>query len=140
MSGAIDNLVRLHRWTLDEKRRMLGDLERLAQRLSKDIAALDEEIATEQEAAARSLDGAVAYPAFVAVARQRRAKLVESLRAVEAESEEAREAVQSAFEELKKYEMARAGAVRRAREKRARSERLAEDDLGIELHRRREEG
>lgn len=48
--------------------------------------------------------------------------------------------MQSAFEELKKYEMARAGAARRAREKRARSERLAEDDLGIELHRRREEG
>lgn len=137
MTGAIDNLVRLHRWTLDEKRRLLSDLERLATRLDEDIALLDAEILAEQDAAARSLEGAVAYPAFVAVAKQRRDKLVESRRAVETESEEARAAVQAAFEELKKYELAQASALKRAQEKAARAERLAEDELGLELHRRK---
>ncbi|WP_119166403.1 flagellar FliJ family protein [Algihabitans albus] len=137
MTGAIENLVRLHRWTLDEKRRLLSDLERLAQRLSNDITLLDEEIASEQEVASRSLEGAVAYPAFVAVAKRRRDKLVESLRAVEAEGEEARMAVQTAFQELKKYELAQAGALKRAKDKAARAEQLVEDELGLELHRRR---
>lgn len=137
MTGALENLVRLHRWTLDEKRRLLSDLERLAQRLSNDITALDEQIVSEQEAASRSLEGAVAYPAFVAVAKRRRSKLVESLRAVEMEGEEARTAVQAAFQELKKYELAQAAASKRAKDKAARAEQLAEDELGLELHRRK---
>ena len=137
MTGALENLVRLHRWTLDEKRRLLTDLERLAQRLSKDITTLDEEIASEQEVASQSLEGAVAYPAFVAVAKRRREKLVESLRAVEAEGEEARIAVRAAFQELKKYELAQAAASKRAKDKAARAEQQAEDELGLELHRRK---
>ncbi|WP_421708949.1 hypothetical protein [Algihabitans sp.] len=137
MTGALENLVRLHRWTLDEKRRLLTDLERLAQRLSKDITTLDEEIASEQEVASQSLEGAVAYPAFVAVAKRRREKLVESLRAVEAEGEEARTAVRAAFQELKKYELAQAAASKRAKDKAARAEQQAEDELGLELHRRK---
>jgi flagellar export protein FliJ len=137
MSGAIGNLIRLHRWTLDEKRRAVTELERLRERLQADVDALDAEIAAEQDAAAKTLEGAVAYPAFVAVARQRRDKLVESLQAVEQETEQARETVQQAFEELKKYELAEANAARRLKAKRQRAERQAEDDLGLDLHRRK---
>lgn len=137
MSGAIGNLVRLHRWTLDEKRRAVTDLERLAERMRADIDALDAEIAAERAVAAGSLDGAVAYPAFVAVARKRREKLAASLSAIEQETEQAREAVQAAFEELKKYELAEANAARRLAAKRQRAERLAEDELGLDLHRRK---
>jgi flagellar export protein FliJ len=137
MSGAIGNLVRLHRWTLDEKRRAVADLERLAARMQADIDALDAEIDRERSTAAQTMEGAAAYPAFVAVARQRRDKLAASLRALEQETEQAREAVQAAFEELKKYELAEANAARRLAAKRQRAERLAEDELGLDLHRRK---
>ncbi len=137
MSAALANLIRLHRWTLDERRRQVADLEALSGRLGADIETLDGEIAREQAAAAESLEGAVAYPAFLAAARRRRAKLADSLQAVEGEIAQARDAVQAAFEELKKYEQAEANARRRAREKRERAERAAEDELGLELHRRR---
>jgi uncharacterized protein YjiS (DUF1127 family) len=140
MSSALANLIRLHRWTLDEKRRQVVELERLSARLQSDIDALDAEILREQEAAGKSMEGAAAFPAFREAAGQRRGKLLESLEAVEGEIAQAREAVQAAFEELKKYEQAETNAKRREQEKRQRAERAAEDELGLELHRRKTGG
>ena len=40
MSG-LDQLIRLQRWTLDEKRRQATDLELLIERLIQDITKLD---------------------------------------------------------------------------------------------------
>ena len=50
MSG-LDQLLRLQRWTLDEKRRQAGDLELLIDRLVKDILKLEQDVQNEIEAA-----------------------------------------------------------------------------------------
>ena len=46
--NALDNLVRISRWHLDEARQKLGDLERLEVRLREDIRRLDANLAAEQ--------------------------------------------------------------------------------------------
>ncbi len=56
--SALDSLVRLHRWQLDERRRRLADLDQLAAKLNDDIIRLAEEEAREQAAASASLEAA----------------------------------------------------------------------------------
>ena len=41
MSSSLPNLMRLNRWKLDEKRRLLGEMEKLAEQIQQDILALD---------------------------------------------------------------------------------------------------
>ena len=46
--SAIESLIRLYRWQLDERKRHLADLEGLAARLREDEQRLEEENAREQ--------------------------------------------------------------------------------------------
>ena len=56
---AIDGLIRLHRWRLDEKRLKLSELERLAGTLREEIRKLGESVATEGTIAERSSEAEI---------------------------------------------------------------------------------
>lgn len=137
MSGAIANLIRVHRWTLDERRRTLGDLERLADKLRGDLDGLDEELLREREAATRVPEMAFTYPAFASACRQRKEKIQRSIEEIAEEIERARSQVEAAFQELKKYELAQESADRRKREMLKRREQALLDEMGLSLHLRR---
>ncbi len=62
---ALDQLVRLHRWNLDEKRQKLAELERFRTKLLGNIETLEAELAREQAAAERSEVTSVSLPAFI---------------------------------------------------------------------------
>lgn len=134
---ALVNLVRLNRWHLDEKRRKLADLERLAERLREDLARLDQGIEAERRAAEASEDARQAYPAFITAELQRRHRLEDSIADVENELEDARDEVAIAFQELKKYELALENQRRRDREQQERQEQATLDEIGVDRHRRR---
>jgi len=134
---ALESMVRLHRWTLDEKRRKLAELEGLRNKLRADVDALQRKIEREREAAAGSSDGAVALPAFVAVTLDRCERLEETIKGVEEAILEAREEVQGAFQELKTYEKAQTNQRRRESEKRQKRDQILQDEQAIEQHRRR---
>lgn len=134
--SALDQLVRLHGWTLDERRRKVADLEQLSDRLKSDMARIDGELEREAGMAGDSPELRAAFVAYAAVARKRREKIARSILDVEVEIERAREQVAEAFQELKRYEQALANRKARAESAARRREQIAADEVGIEMFRR----
>ena len=135
--SALGSLVRVHTWALNEKRQTLAGLEELADKLHGDLEALEAELQREQSAATGSIEGTIAFPAFVAAALERRKRLRVSIANLDLGIEAAREEVREAYQEVKKYELARDNDERREQDKLALSERKALDELGASLHQRR---
>lgn len=137
--SALDQLVRLHRWRLEEERRKMAELQRLAERLAEQVKTLDDSVA--REAAATKADATPelrrAFAAFADLARLRREKLVRSQADVTARIETAREAVLETYRELEKYEQAQKNRELRKLNEMKRRERIREDEIGLDLHRRR---
>lgn len=133
---ALDQLVRLHRWNLDEKRQKLAELERFRAKLQGNIEALDAELASEQSAAERSEVAALSLPAFIKATIDRRRKIEESIAGVERSIAAARDEIAQAFQEFKKYETAHGNHQRREAQKRSRREQTAADELSLDQHRR----
>ncbi len=133
---ALDSMVRVHRWVLDEKQRKLVDLRTLLEKLKLDLETLDRELEGEREAAGASDDAGAAFPAYAAAAIDRRRKLCETIANLEQETEAAREEVTEAFGELKKYEIASENRESQESERRKRSERINLDELGVSIYRR----
>ena len=134
--SALNSLVRVHSWALDEKRQKLAELERLADKLRADLAGLEAELAQEQTAASRSIEGSIAFPAFVAAALERRKRLRVSIANIERACDTAREEVNQAFQEAKKFELARDNALEKEQQELARRDQATLDELGVDLHRR----
>jgi hypothetical protein len=120
-----ENLLRLHRWRLQERRDYLAGLESLIDRLRADGARLQEEIG-ETEAANGPADAGGDPPLYLVPLFDRRAKIERSMTEIEAQIAEARAMVAAAQREVKHGENgadtnAPAGPVRVTR--RARRER-----------------
>jgi flagellar protein FliJ len=135
--SAVDSLIRLHRWQLDERRRELADLEALAEKLRQDGVRLVEEKNAEQAIAATSPEALSAYAGYARRFIERRVKLEQSLASVEARIALARDTLAESYQEVKRYEIA---ANNRAMQQRKRLERVQQatlDEVGIENFRRK---
>jgi flagellar export protein FliJ len=137
---ALDQLVRLHRWTLDEKRQKLADLERFRAKLLGNIEALEADLAREQAASERADVTSISLPAFIKATIDRRRKIEGSIAEIDRSIAAARDEITEAFQEFKKYETAHGNHLRREAVKQSRREQTTADELGIELHRRRAAG
>jgi flagellar export protein FliJ len=135
--SALDQLVRLHGWTLDERRRKVTDLEQLSERLQADLTRLDGDLLREEKTAVGSLELQAAFTAYAAVARKRRERLARSIADLALEIERAQEEVSEAFQELKRYEQALANRKSREASAQQRREQTAADEIGLQMHRRR---
>lgn len=133
---ALDQLVRLHRWTLDEKRQKLAELERFRAKLMGNIEVLEAELLREQAAAELSQTAALSLPGFIQAAGERRRKIEGSIAEIDRSIAAARDEITQAFQEFKKYETAHGNHLRREAQKQSRREQAASDELGIDLHRR----
>lgn len=138
--SALNSMVRVHRWALEEKQQKLAEIERFGDRMRQDLERLDEHLASERDAAARTPDGTMAFASFIAAALERRRRLVDSIANLEREADLARDEVGEAFRELKKYEMAQDKAKTRAGLQRKKQEQLALDEVGVGLYRQRPAG
>lgn len=135
--SALDSLIRLNRWQLDERRRQLADLDALAEKLRQEQARLAAEQQAEQSAAARSAEAGVVYGAYAQRLIERRRRLEESQAAVESQIALAREALAEAYREVKRYEIAAANRAAKRRQALARQQQRAMDELGVETFRRK---
>jgi len=133
---ALESMIRVHGWILEEKRRDLAEIQVFADKLKNDLATLDQNVEAEREAANQSETASLAYPAFVAAALDRRKRLGETIRRLEAQIDSAREEVAEAFQQFKAYETAHENHEGRESAGRDRAERIAQDDLGVSLYRR----
>jgi flagellar export protein FliJ len=129
--------IRLHKWTVDEAQRQLGELVRLGDRLRQDLADLGAEALSEQAAASQSLEASMTYGAYAERLIERREKLNRSIAEVEGQIEQARDALKDAFAELKKFELAAEAAEERARKKRDAREQALLDEVALGIFRRR---
>lgn len=136
MSRALKNLIRLGKWRLDERRRILGDMERMRADFVGQAEGLEREVVDEQATAANG-DTGISYGAYATGVIARRATIARSIEKIDGTIAEAREEVAEAFQELKKFEIA-------LDRQRSREERLADrraqnlmDELAIDMHRRR---
>jgi flagellar export protein FliJ len=132
-----DQLIRLQRWTLDEKRRPASDLELLIERLVQDIIKLDQAVEHEIEASRANIELQRALPGYRQVMKGRRERLDKSLVDLRGELEKLREQITEAFSELKKTEQTVKNRQQRQRMAERRKDQAISDEVGLQLHRRK---
>jgi len=98
-----ENLLRLHRWRLQERQDYLVGLESLMERLRADAARLQDEIAESERANGRAATGD-GVPPYLVPLIERRNKIERSMAEIEAQLGEARETVEAAQQEVKHAE------------------------------------
>jgi flagellar export protein FliJ len=133
---AIDGLIRLHRWKLDEKRLKLSELERLVDGLREEIRRLGETVSQESLVAAGSNEAQFGFGAYAAEAVERRRRLEQSLAEAEGQMQAAADEVADAFRELKKFDVVKSREIRLAEERTRRREQSDLDEIGISMFRR----
>lgn len=99
-----DSLIRLKRFQVDDKRRQLGQIEAMIAEFNRMADELDEQIRSEQERVGITDVGHFAYPTFAKAAATRRDNLRNSALELDEQLERARDELNEAIEELKKFE------------------------------------
>jgi flagellar export protein FliJ len=133
----LGGVIRLKRFQLDEKRRVLGDLNALLAELIAERDRLDARVLIEQAHAEASLEGQLAYGKFAQASVVRRQRLVDSVAQVETQIEAGTDHVRDAMGELKKFELTQAERDRRARARVNRRETQILDDVAVERFQRK---
>ena len=137
MAGTLSTLIRLHEWTVDEKRRALGVLVAGLGTLEDAARGLEAELVAEQRAAAAEPELAGFGYGFYAVGViHRRERLADSTAQAEAMIEAARDELHDAYQELKKFEITDALQRRREAGEADRLERIELDEIGLQGFRR----
>src|ERR1700754_3223457 len=102
---ARDNLIRLKKFQVDEKRRKVAQIESMIADFDRMASDLEREIRVEQERAGIHDPGHFAYPTYAKAAIQRRENIKRSADDLKVQLDEAKELLSEAFEELKKVEL-----------------------------------
>lgn len=138
MGKTLANLIRLHKYNVDEKRRVLGVLYGELNDLEKKLNDLHAQLVEEQRISQSSdqQQAMFAYGRFHQRAMLIRDELVEAIRAKEEEVEAAREEVNEAYQELKVYEQAEKNRLEKEEKERLRKENIEMDEIAMNLYRR----
>lgn len=138
MAKNLKGLIRLHQWVVDEKRRTLGDLLKLIAELEDQVRRLEAEVVAEQKAAANAPETAgFLYGNYARHVIERRERLAKSIASAERQIAAAREELNEAYRDLKKFQVAQEVRDRRAVLAAARREQNVLDEVGLGIHRRR---
>jgi flagellar FliJ protein len=129
------SLIRLHKWTLEEKRRALAALQGLRTDLVRQQRELEAEVVSEQSAAKSGVESAWTYSGYARAVIHRRETLVRSVADVDKRIEQARDAVNVAWREQRKYEIAEERNQARKNAEVARVERLELDEIALTQNR-----
>lgn len=135
--SALESLIRLHRWQLDERRRQLADLDALAEKLRQEQARLAAEERSEQAVASASREAALTYGDYARQVIERRQKIEQSLASIQEQVALARENLAETYREVKRYEIASANRATQQRKRLARQQQRTLDEIGVDNYRRR---
>jgi flagellar export protein FliJ len=134
----LKTLIRLNEWTVDERRRELGDVLGSLESLENGLRRLRDELLREQQAAQSSPEEAgFFYGNYAAAVIQRRHHLDAGIAQMEIKVSEARERLEEAYRDLKKYEVAQENRDLEMAKETARREQIEMDELGLQAHRRK---
>tara|TARA_B100000676_G_scaffold310899_1_gene378914 strand:- start:3048 stop:3470 length:423 start_codon:yes stop_codon:yes gene_type:complete len=133
LAEGIETLIRLNDWNVDQKRRKLGDLQRLIEGFEAELKKLEQDLLNEQAAAtAAPNEGGFVYGYYAERVIERRAIIQISIQQLEKDTDEAREALSVAYRELKKFETALESRKLRQELELARKDQLDLDEVGIQ--------
>jgi flagellar protein FliJ len=99
-----DSLIRLKRFQVDDKRRQLTQIEAMIAEFNRMADELDDQIRSEQERVGITDVAHFAYPTFAKAAATRRDNLRNSALELDEQLERARDELNEAIGELKKFE------------------------------------
>src|SRR5438034_4225943 len=100
-----ETLIRLKKFQVDEKRRKVAQIEGMIAEFERMAVDLDREIKTEQDRAGIHDPAHFAYPTYAKAAMQRRENLKRSAAELKIQLEDAKGALDDAFQEMKKIEL-----------------------------------
>jgi len=129
-----DTLLRLKRFQLDEKRRKVAQLEMMIAEFERMATDLEREIQNEEQKARISDPTHFAYPTYARAAMTRRDNLRESANNLKGQLDEARAAVEEAFEDLKKVETLDSREHAREKAEQAQREQAEFDRISLSRH------
>jgi flagellar protein FliJ len=130
-----DTLIRLKRFQVDEKRRRVAQIEAMIADFLRLANELDREIKAEEARSNITDVTHFAYPTYAKAAATRRDNMVQSAENLKVQMDEAKAALQEAFDELKKVEILddREKAAERASE--AARDQAMMDQIGLRMAR-----
>lgn len=132
MARDFKTLIKINDWQVDERRRMLADQLRQQAALQDRLAALEQEMAQEQEYAnAMPTEAGLTYAAYAEVAIDRRDNLKKAIIIQAQGVEAARERLREAYLELKKYEVAEERREAELAAERTKVDQAELDEIGI---------
>ncbi|MGE5547175.1 MAG: hypothetical protein ACM33T_09770 [Solirubrobacterales bacterium] len=136
----LKTLIRLARFDVDEKRRMLTELQAREDQILEDIRQGEERLKHEQAVAAGDATGVgFLYGAYHRAWMDWRQHQDIALMAVRHMIEQARDALAESFRQLKTYEITQRERERREQLEADRKEQAFLDELGQQIHQRKEE-
>ncbi|OAN50277.1 hypothetical protein A6A04_02425 [Paramagnetospirillum marisnigri] len=134
----LKTLIRLSKWNVDEKQRILVALQGREDEILDMIRREEEQLKEEQRLASEDSTGiGFAYGNYANAWLNRRQQLFNALEAVREEIIRARDALAEAFNELKTYEITQRERERRAQAERDKKEQNFMDEIGLNLYRRK---
>ena len=135
----LKTLIRLSKWNVDEKQRVLVALQGREDEILSWIAQLDVQLKEEQRIAAEDSTGVgFSYGNFANAWLDRRKQLFSMLDMIRAEIVRARDELSEAFNELKTYEITQRERDRREQAERDKKEQAFLDEIGLNIHRRKD--
>lgn len=138
MAKDLHTLIRFNEWSVDQRRRDLGEVLGSLADLESSLHRLGEELVREQRAVLASPEEAgFLYGNYANADIGRRNHINTGIANMEQQVAEAREKLDEAYRELKKYEVVQETRdLRQAREE-ARQEQIELDEMGLQAYRRK---
>lgn len=130
-------LIRIHRFQVDEKRRAVAQIETMIADFNRKIAELDQQIELEQNRSGISDVTHFAYPTFARAAIVRKENLQTSIDALVSQLDAAKDDLADAFAELKRLELMAERESARLRSARLAQEQMTMDEVALGMHRQR---
>lgn len=122
-------LIRYNEWQVDERRKALADLFAAIEILERDEERLTITTSLEQVKAAESEIGRIGYPGFAQGVIARRHNIELSRKELEAQIDGAKDALQLAYQELKKIEIMEERRKKKHRKELDRREQAEIDEI-----------
>lgn len=132
----VDNLIRLQKWKVDEKRRELAELEGMRLQLVARLDQITAELEHEKQVV-RDLDLAPYYGPFANAVRIRQQTINESIAQVESGQAKMRDELSALFQEQKRFEIAKERREELEEREAARREQSSIDNMTGRQHHRR---
>lgn len=124
-----DALIRLSKWKVDEVRRKLSALASAKAKVEREGVQLETSVIREQSLAGQAPGGELLYHGFAQGVIMKREALSRQMDELESLMDQVRDQVNTAYAELKKYEIAEEQHQVRARQERLRRGQITQDEI-----------